>query len=122
MHRGKCWNDKHRRSRSHRNLADIAERHRLWLHVDGAYGAFSALAPSAKHLFAGMERADSVSLDPHKWLYSSVGCGCVLYRNPEAANATFAHDAEYTRPVGLSRDEAFAFWDLGPSCRGPFER
>ena len=82
-------------------IAVVAERHRVWLHVDGAYGAFSALAPSAKHLFTGIERADSVSLDPHKWLYTSVGCGCVLYRNPQAAIDTFAHHAEYTRPVGL---------------------
>jgi aromatic-L-amino-acid/L-tryptophan decarboxylase len=102
------------------DLAEIAERNRLWLHVDGAYGAFSALAPSAKHLFAGIERADSVALDPHKWLYTSMGCGCILYRNPQAANATFSHDAEYTRPVGLARDEAFAFWDLGPELSRPF--
>ncbi len=101
-------------------IANIAERERLWMHVDGAYGGFSALAPSAKPLFAGIERADSVSLDPHKWLYLSVGCGCVLYRNPDIARATFSHDAEYTRPVGLTRDEAFAFWDFGPELSRPF--
>ena len=76
--------------------------------------------PSARHLFAGMERADSVSLDPHKWLYSSVGCGCVLYRNPQVAAATFSQDAEYTRPVGLAPDESFAFWDFGPELSRPF--
>jgi aromatic-L-amino-acid decarboxylase len=102
------------------DLANIAARHSLWLHVDGAYGGFSALAPSTKYGFAGIERADSVSLDPHKWLYTSVGCGCVLYRNPQAATATFVHDAQYTRPVGLTRDEAFAFWDLGPELSRPF--
>lgn len=101
-------------------IAAIAERHRLWLHVDGAYGGFSALAPSTKPLFAGMDRADSLSLDPHKWLYSSVGCGCVLYRDPHPAIATFSHDADYTRPVGLANDEAFAFWDLGPELSRPF--
>ena len=101
-------------------IANIAERHRVWLHIDGAYGAFAALAPSAKHLFAGIERADSVTLDPHKWLYTSVGCGCVLYRNSQPAIDTFAHNAEYTRPVGLFRDEAFAFWDLSPELSRPF--
>jgi glutamate/tyrosine decarboxylase-like PLP-dependent enzyme len=101
-------------------LADLAGRQHMWLHVDGAYGAFSALAPSAKHLFAGIERADSVSLDPHKWLYASVGCGCVLYRDSQSAVAAFGHDAEYTRPVGLLRDEAFAFWDFGPELSRPF--
>ena len=102
------------------DVAEIAERYSLWLHVDGAYGAFSALAPSTKHLFTGIERADSVSLDPHKWLYTSVGCGCILYRNPKSAIDTFAHDAEYTRPVGLSSNESFAFWDLGPELSRPF--
>jgi aromatic-L-amino-acid decarboxylase len=101
-------------------IANIAERHRVWLHVDGAYGAFAALAPSAKHLFTGIERADSVTLDPHKWLYTSVGCGCVLYRNAKPAIDTFAHNAEYTRPVGLFHDEAFAFWDLSPELSRPF--
>jgi aromatic-L-amino-acid decarboxylase len=102
------------------DLADVAERYRLWLHVDGAYGGFAALAQSAKPLFAGIERADSISLDPHKWLYTSTGCGCILYRDPQMAAATFSHDAEYTRPVGLSHDEAFAFWDIGPELSRPF--
>jgi glutamate/tyrosine decarboxylase-like PLP-dependent enzyme len=101
-------------------IAGVAERHHTWLHVDGAYGGLAALAPSAKDLFAGIERADSVSLDPHKWLYTSIGCGCVLYRNPRTATDAFAQHAEYTRPVGLSRDEAFAFWDLGPELSRPF--
>jgi glutamate/tyrosine decarboxylase-like PLP-dependent enzyme len=102
------------------DVADIAARHGLWMHVDGAYGGFAALAPSTRPLFAGIDRADSVALDPHKWLYTSMGCGCVLYRNPDAARATFSHEAEYTRPVGLSRDEAFAFWDFGPELSRPF--
>ncbi len=101
-------------------IADVAERQRVWLHVDGAYGAFSALAPSAKHLFNGIQRADSISLDPHKWLYTSVGCGCVLYRNPQMAIDTFGSHAEYTRPVGLLRDEAFAFWNFSPELSRPF--
>ena len=101
-------------------IADVSERFGVWLHVDGAYGGFSALAAETKPLFAGIDRADSVSLDPHKWLYASVGCGCVLYRSPEIARTTFAHDAEYTRPVGLARDEAFAFWDYGPELSRPF--
>jgi len=101
-------------------IAEVAERHRVWLHVDGAYGGFSVLAPSTKHLFNGIQRADSISLDPHKWLYTSVGCGCVLYRNPQTAIDTFASHAEYTRPVGLSRDEAFAFWNFSPELSRPF--
>ncbi len=101
------------------HLADVAERHRLWLHVDAAYGGFAALAPSTRNLFAGIERADSIALDPHKWLYTSMGCGCILYRDPQAAAAAFSYGAEYTRPIGLSQDEAFAFWDLGPELSRP---
>ncbi|MDX2152301.1 MAG: pyridoxal-dependent decarboxylase [Bryobacteraceae bacterium] len=101
-------------------LADVAGRQGVWLHVDGAYGALAAMADSTRGLFEGMSRADSVSLDPHKWLYTSVGCGCVLYRDAAAARAAFSQDAEYTRVVGLSRDEAFAFWDYGPELSRPF--
>jgi aromatic-L-amino-acid decarboxylase len=102
------------------DLADLARRHNLWLHVDAAYGGFAALAPAARHLFARIGEADSVALDPHKWLYGPMGCGCVLYKDPATARAAFSHDAEYTRRIGLVRDEAFAFWDYGPELSRPF--
>src|SRR5213082_3029070 len=101
-------------------ISDIAQRFNLWLHVDGAYGGFAALAPSARPLFASIGEADSVALDPHKWLYLPVDCGCILYRDPEAARATFAHEAEYTRVIGQEADEAFAFWDYGPELSRRF--
>jgi glutamate/tyrosine decarboxylase-like PLP-dependent enzyme len=101
-------------------IADFADRHRLWLHVDAAYGGPAALVPEVRARFAGIERADSIALDPHKWLYLPMGCGCVLYRDPAAARAAFAHGAEYTRTIGLERDEAFAFWDYGPELSRPF--
>jgi len=100
--------------------SEIAQRFNLWLHVDGAYGGFAALAPSARSLFASIEEADSLTLDPHKWLYLPVDCGCILYRDPEAARATFAHEAEYTRVIGQEADEAFAFWDYGPELSRRF--
>jgi aromatic-L-amino-acid/L-tryptophan decarboxylase len=101
-------------------VADFARRHDLWLHVDAAYGGFAVLAPSARQLLAGIEQADSIALDPHKWLYLPVGCGCVLYKDPAAARAAFAHGADYTRTIGLENDEAFAFWDYGPELTRPF--
>ncbi len=101
-------------------VAAFARRHDLWLHVDAAYGGFAALAPSARHLLAGIEQADSIALDPHKWLYLPMGCGCVLYKDPATARAAFAHGADYTRPIGLENDEAFAFWDYGPELSRPF--
>jgi len=103
-----------------RQIGEIARRFNLWLHVDGAYGGFAALAASTRPLFGSIEEADSLALDPHKWLYLPVDCGCVLYRDPEMARATFAHEAEYTRVIGQEADEAFAFWDYGPELSRRF--
>lgn len=102
------------------DIAAVARRHGLWLHVDAAYGAFAALAPSARPFFAHLAEADSVALDPHKWMYLPVGCGCVLYKNPDTARAAFGHEAEYLRVIGLERDEAAAFWNYGPELSRPF--
>ena len=101
-------------------IREIANRYRLWMHVDGSYGAFAVLAKSARGLFAGIEQADSVALDPHKWLYLPVDVGCVIYREPQAAPAAFAQEAEYTRIIGEEADEAFAFWDYGPELSRRF--
>src|SRR5437899_7247342 len=98
----------------------IANRFQLWMHVDGSYSALAILAKSARELFAGIERADSVALDPHKWLYLLVDGGCVIYRDPEIVHAAFAHEAEYTRIIGQEADEAFAFWDYGPELSRRF--
>ena len=102
-------------------ICEIANRYHLWMHVDASYGAFAILAPSARKLFAGIERADSVALDPHKWLYLPVDAGCIIYRDPEHARATFAHEADYTRIIGREApDEAFACWDYGPELSRRF--
>ncbi len=101
-------------------IREIADRFQLWMHVDGSYGAFAVLAESARKLFDGMERADSIALDPHKWLYLPVDVGCVIYREPEIGRAAFAHEAEYTRIIGQEADEAFAFWDYGPELSRRF--
>ena len=103
-----------------REIRDVANRFQLWMHVDGSYGAFAILADSARKLFAGMEQADSIALDPHKWLYLPVDVGCVIYRNPEFAHAAFAHEAEYTRMFGEEADEAFVCWDYGPELSRRF--
>jgi glutamate/tyrosine decarboxylase-like PLP-dependent enzyme len=103
-----------------REIRDIANRFQLWMHVDGSYGAFAIIAQSARKLFAGMEQADSIALDPHKWLYLPVDVGCVIYRHPEAARAAFAHEAEYTRMFGEEADEAFVCWNYGPELSRRF--
>ena len=101
-------------------IREVANRFQLWMHVDGSYGALAILAKSASKLFAGIEQADSVALDPHKWLYLPVDVGCVIYREPEMARAAFAHQAEYTRIIEEEADEAFAFWDYGPELSRRF--
>jgi glutamate/tyrosine decarboxylase-like PLP-dependent enzyme len=85
-----------------------------------ANGAFAVLAESARKLFGGIEQADSIALDPHKWLYLPVDVGCVIYRDPEVARAAFTHEAEYTRIIGEEADEAFAYWDYGPELSRRF--
>jgi glutamate/tyrosine decarboxylase-like PLP-dependent enzyme len=101
-------------------LADMAKKYGLWFHVDGSYGGFGALAPSKRSLFGGLARADSVALDPHKWLYLPVDCGCILYRDPARAKAVFGHDAEYTRVMEEGERESYAFWDYGPELSRRF--
>lgn len=78
-------------------IADLSERHRLWFHIDGAYGAVGAILPTRCDLYAGMERADSVSVDPHKWLYVAVDCGCALVRDADAMRRAFSLVPPYLR-------------------------
>jgi len=95
-------------------IATVAADFDLWFHVDGAYGAPGILDDRKKHLFAGLELADSVSLDPHKWLYVPVDAGCLLFRDDAAAKATFStEEADYIKTHGYVDEEAFAFWDYG---------
>jgi glutamate/tyrosine decarboxylase-like PLP-dependent enzyme len=95
-------------------LAEIAADEGLWYHVDGAYGALAAADPASRPLFAGMERADSLALDPHKWLYAPVDCGALLVRDAGAGMSAFGADAgEYVRVLSGTEAESFAFWDHG---------
>ena len=95
-------------------VASVAREFELWLHVDGAYGAPGILDPRKKQLFDGLSQADSVSLDPHKWLYVPVDAGCLLFRDEQTVRSTFSTDeADYIKRHGLADDETFAFWDYG---------
>jgi aromatic-L-amino-acid decarboxylase len=76
-------------------LADVCEERGVWLHVDGAYGGAAATSPSVKHLFAGLERADSLTVDAHKWLYLPKACGIVLVRRRGDLEAALAHEEAY---------------------------
>jgi aromatic-L-amino-acid decarboxylase len=76
-------------------LAAVCGPRGVWLHVDGAYGLPAAAAPSTRDLFVGLELADSVSVDAHKWLYLPKACGVVLVRDESALVEAFAHDESY---------------------------
>ena len=76
-------------------IADICQAAGLWFHVDAAYGGGALAAPSVRHLFNGIERADSVTIDPHKWLFSPYDCGAVIYRDPQLAHNVHAQEGSY---------------------------
>ncbi len=76
-------------------IAKICEREDLWFHVDAAYGGGALAASSVRPLFAGIEQADSVTIDPHKWLFSPYDCGAVIYRDPEIAKAAHSQEGSY---------------------------
>jgi aromatic-L-amino-acid/L-tryptophan decarboxylase len=102
-------------------IADLCEEHGLWLHVDGAFGALAALAPSLRPMLAGMERADSVAFDLHKWLYLPIEVACVMVRDAEAHRRTFSPEADYLQVFdrGLPAGEHF-FNTLGPQLTRSF--
>ena len=76
-------------------LADVGAEEGLWLHVDAAYGGFAALTAKGRSALAGIDRADSVTLDPHKWLYQPMECGSVLIRDGARLERTFAIHPDY---------------------------
>lgn len=82
-------------------IADVCEQHGWWLHVDGAYGGAALAAPSTRHLFDGIERADSFIVDPHKWLYAPFDACALLYRDPVLARAAHTQKAGYLDPVNV---------------------
>src|SRR6185436_2998206 len=94
-------------------LGKIAREYDLWFHVDGAYGAPAAMIADQTPAFVGLELADSVSLDPHKWLYTPVDCGCLLFRDATNARKAFMTEADYVKVHELAEIESFAFWDYG---------
>jgi len=101
-----------------REIANICREHNLWLHIDGAYGALGSLAiPEA---FDGIDLADSISLDPHKWLHQPTGCGCLLYRDPADARRAFSHSGDYARSLTTDPIEGFAFFEESIELSRPF--
>lgn len=97
-------------------LADFCNERKLWFHVDAAYGGFAAITQPGRELLKGMQRADSLTLDPHKWLYCPMGIGCVLVRKSEFLEKAFSTYGDYLKD--LPRDEV-NFLDRGPELSRP---
>ena len=101
-------------------IADLCARHGLWFHVDGAYGGPAVLAPDLAPLFAGIERADSIAFDPHKWLYTPHSGGCVLYRDREIAEAAYTLQPDYIYEDKELSGRGFDSLNVGPQFSRSF--
>lgn len=93
-----------------RAIADVCKEHGVWFHVDGAYGGFAAALPDASDDLRAISVADSVAVDPHKWLYAPLEAGCVLVRDPAALRQAFA----YHPPYYHFDEHATNYLDYGP--------
>src|SRR5437588_3225779 len=103
-------------------LSQLCREHGIWLHVDGAYGAFACLTERGRETLAGMELADSITLDPHKWLYQPIEAGALLVRDGSALRRGFEISPDFLKYVEAA-DREVNFSDLGlqltRSCRAP---
>ena len=83
-------------------IAEVCEKENIWFHVDAAYGGGALAADSVRHLFNGIERADSITIDPHKWMFSPYDCGAVIYKKPELAKNAHSQQGSY---LDIFKDE-----------------
>ncbi|MDD3518716.1 MAG: aminotransferase class V-fold PLP-dependent enzyme [Chromatiales bacterium] len=95
-------------------LAQICREHDLWFHVDAAYGGLAAGQPDAPPDLAGLALADSVAIDPHKWLYSPLEAGCALVRNPRDLVDTFSYHPSYYKFDEATRENGINYYAYGP--------
>jgi len=91
------------------DIAALCREQGLWMHIDGAYGALAALAVPER--FAGLNAADSLSLDPHKWLYQPLDCGVLLFRDAARARQAFCYTGDYAKSLTEDPLEGFAFFE-----------
>jgi glutamate/tyrosine decarboxylase-like PLP-dependent enzyme len=94
-------------------IAAICKRYDLWFHIDGAYGIPAAAIPEYKKLFQGMEDADSIALDPHKWLYAPLEAGCTLVKNPQHLIDTFSSHPTYYNFSTMDDEPSLNYYEYG---------
>ncbi len=98
-------------------IADAAEKYNLWMHVDGAYGGSSLISPIYRNLAKGIERADSVTWDTHKWMMQTYSCSTLIVRDEQTLLNAFTEHPEYLEDVRSS--EHYDGWDMGPEMSRP---
>jgi aromatic-L-amino-acid/L-tryptophan decarboxylase len=102
-------------------IAGICRDYDIWFHADGACGAVGAMLPEKRHLYKGLELADSVTLDPHKWLYIPYECGCVLVKNSEKLRRSFSMTASYLRGTLPTEYTGLDYFEHGPQMSRDFK-
>src|SRR5688572_26615507 len=101
-------------------IAAVCAEKNTWFHADGACGAVGAMLPELSHLFRGLDKADSVTLDPHKWLYISYECGCLLVKDPGKLRQTFSTSASYLQNSLPTDYKGLDYFDYGPQMSRGF--
>ena len=101
-------------------IADVCADQRVWLHIDGSYGALAARSRHVDGAMAAIGRADSMSLDPHKWLYAPLDAGCLLVKDAAALRHAFSEGAGYIDVVADREMSEFAYWDHSPELSRRF--
>ena len=96
-------------------IADACERYGLWLHVDGAYGGSAAVDPQMRWVLTGCDRADSLIVNPHKWLFTPIDCSVLYTRKPDVLKAAFRLIPEYLRNTESTDEEVLNLMDYGTS-------
>jgi glutamate/tyrosine decarboxylase-like PLP-dependent enzyme len=97
-------------------LAALCRERKVWLHANGAYGAAAVMCEEGKAALRGLELADSVVMDPHKWLFQPYACSCLLVRDQKALTNTFRTGADYLQDA----EGDWNLWDYGPELTRPF--
>jgi len=95
------------------DISAICKKHDLWFHIDGAYGVPAAIVPKYNYLFEGIKEADSIAIDPHKWLYSPLEAGCTLVKNPQHLIDTYSSHPEYYNFSNNENNLAQNFYEYG---------
>jgi aromatic-L-amino-acid decarboxylase len=95
------------------SIAAICKKYDLWFHIDGAYGIPAAIIPELKPVFEGISEADSIALDPHKWLYSPLEAGCVLVKQPKHLTDTYSSHPSYYNFSGNNESQVHNYYEYG---------